>query len=66
MVVLAFITDPEVVGKILRHLDLPVSAPALAEPRLSQEPKGFELEEVEAGAGGEDTAPDEGETRPPP
>jgi hypothetical protein len=29
MVVLAFLTDPEVVGKILRHLGLPTSAPAL-------------------------------------
>jgi len=30
MVVLAFLTDPDVVGKILRHLGLPTSAPALA------------------------------------
>jgi hypothetical protein len=30
MVVLAFLTDPEVVGKILRHLGLPASAPVLA------------------------------------
>jgi hypothetical protein len=30
MVVLAFLTDPEVVEKILRHLGLPTCAPALA------------------------------------
>ena len=30
MVVLAFLTDPDVVGKILKHLGLPTSAPVLA------------------------------------
>jgi hypothetical protein len=30
---LAFLTDPEVIGKILRHLGLPAEPPALAPPR---------------------------------
>jgi hypothetical protein len=30
MTVLAFLSDPEVVGKILRHLGLPTTVPALA------------------------------------
>jgi hypothetical protein len=33
MIVLAFLTDPAVVEKILRHLGLPLSAPALAPAR---------------------------------
>ena len=67
MVVLAFLTDPEVVGRILRHLHLPARAPALAEPRLEGEARGFELEE-ETGPDptGENEAPAEGESRPPP
>jgi hypothetical protein len=49
MVVLAFLTDPEVVGKILRHLRLPLSAPSLAPARLSGRSLGFVLPE-EGGA----------------
>jgi hypothetical protein len=51
MVVLAFLTDPEVVGKILRHLGLPLSAPALTPARSSAVPSqggrslGFALPE---------------------
>ena len=33
MVVLAFLTDPDVVGRILRHLGLPACAPVLAPAR---------------------------------
>jgi len=67
MVVLAFLTDPEVVGRILQHLHLPTCAPALAEPRVAGEARGFELEEeVGAIVGGEDETPAEGESRPPP
>ena len=35
MIVLAFLTDPAVVEKILRHLGLPDAAPALAPARSS-------------------------------
>ena len=67
MVVLAFLTDPEVIGKILRHLHLAVCAPALAEPRVIREARGFEVEEeIGTGAGGEEETPAEGESRPPP
>jgi len=45
MVVLAFLTDPEVVGKILRHLGLPTSAPACSPARSSGRAIGFELAE---------------------
>jgi hypothetical protein len=38
MILLAFPTDPEVVGKILRHLRLPLSAPALTPTRSSAVP----------------------------
>ena len=41
MVVLAYLTDPDVVGKILRHLGLPFSAPALAPARSSGRPLGI-------------------------
>ena len=47
MVVLAFLTDPEVVGKILRHLGLPTTAPALAPSRSSGRMMGFALGEDE-------------------
>jgi hypothetical protein len=53
MVVLAFLSDPDVVSRILRHLGLPVSAPALAPARASGRRRGFELGE-EVGRGGED------------
>ena len=45
MVVLAFLSDPEVVGRILRHLGLPVFAPALAAARPSGRVLGFGLAE---------------------
>ena len=47
MVVLAFLTDPEVVVKILRHLGLPTTAPALAPSRSSGRIMGFALGEDE-------------------
>jgi len=39
MVVLAFLSDPPVTAKILRHLDLPAAAPTLApaEPMDSED-----------------------------
>ena len=43
MTVLALLTDPEVVGRILRHLGLPTMAPALASARLSGRVLGFAL-----------------------
>jgi hypothetical protein len=38
IVVLAFLSDPEVVGKTLKHLGLPLSAPALTPARSSPVP----------------------------
>ena len=35
MVVVAFITDPPVLRRILNHLGLPTTTPPLAPPRLS-------------------------------
>ena len=43
MIVLAFLTDPEVVGKILRHLGLPCSAPFVAPARSPAPALGFAL-----------------------
>ena len=45
MIVLAFLTDPEVVGKILHHLGLPTCAPPLARARSSAPGLGFKLAE---------------------
>jgi len=45
MVVLAFLSDPEVVGKILKHLGLPTLPPALAAARPSGRVLGFALAE---------------------
>ena len=47
MVVLAFLTDPEVVVKDLRHLGLPTTAPAPAPSRSSGRMMGFALGEDE-------------------
>jgi hypothetical protein len=74
MVVLAFLTDPEVVSRILRHLGLPIVAPMLAPAQRSAEAEGFELGDD---GGGIDGASQETEewteadgreppTRPPP
>jgi len=52
MVVLAFLSDPEVVGRILRHLGLPALAPAPAAARPSGRALGFGLAEEGAGSGG--------------
>lgn len=51
MVVLAFLTDPEVVGKILRHIGLPTTAPLVARARSSRDAQGFALFSEERGAG---------------
>jgi len=45
MVVLAFLSDPEVVGRILGHLGLPAMAPVLAAARPSGWVLGFGLAE---------------------
>ena len=45
MTVLAFLTDPEVVRKILAHLRLPTSPPPLASARSSGTPMQFDLGE---------------------
>jgi hypothetical protein len=72
MVVLVFLTDPEVVSRILRHLGLPIVAPMLAPARRSGEAEGVELgdggvdlgsEEMEEMTEGDGLAP---RTRPPP
>lgn len=54
MVVLALLSDPEVVGKILRHLGLPTMAPALLPARSSGRELGFALPEEDAVSGGGD------------
>ena len=72
MVVLAFLTDPEVVGKILRHLGLPCSAPFVAPARSPAPALGFGLpdEDCISSARGEDEGRDlvapEPLIRPPP
>jgi len=45
MTVLAFLTDPEVVKKILAHLKLPICPPALVRARSTGAPLGFQLGE---------------------
>ncbi len=54
MVVLAFLSDPEVVGKILRHLGLPTTAPVLAPARSSTRALGFGLPGEDAVSGREE------------
>jgi hypothetical protein len=46
LVVLAFLTDPEVVGKILRHLGVATEAPVRARARSRAEPLGLDVEEA--------------------
>jgi hypothetical protein len=45
MTVLAFLTDPDVVGGILRHLGLPTTAPALVPAQAPAPPLVFLLPE---------------------
>ena len=70
MAVLAFLSDPEVVQKILRHLGLPTVAPTLAVASCPAPEMGFALEEAETGpADGSDEAdrvPGAPLPRPPP
>jgi hypothetical protein len=70
MTVLAFLTDPEVVGKILRHLGLPVCAPALAAARPAGRELGFAMPEHVSAPGDEEGGADAVEAgspvRPPP
>jgi hypothetical protein len=68
MVVLAFLSDPEVVCKILRHLGLPVSAPVLTSARSSGKARGFELGEDDGRGGDGDHDEDDGtgKSRAPP
>ncbi|MBD3396755.1 MAG: hypothetical protein GF418_14120 [Chitinivibrionales bacterium] len=44
MTVLAFLTDPAVVERILRHLGLAIAPPALAPARSSEQPLGFPVD----------------------
>lgn len=53
LLALAFLTDPEMLGRILRHLGLPVCAPPTARGWSSGEAKGFDLFVKERGAGHE-------------
>jgi hypothetical protein len=72
LVVLALLSDPEVVGRILRHLGLPALAPTQAAARPSGRVLGFDL--AEDGGGSEGSGHDgDGEpgtsalrVRPPP
>ncbi len=70
MVVLAFLSDPEVVQKILMHLGLPTVVPALTTARTPRPELGFALPEEDSGpAGGNhgrDAGPGEPLIRPPP
>ncbi|MBU1948896.1 MAG: hypothetical protein KJ927_09310, partial [Candidatus Eisenbacteria bacterium] len=70
MVVLAFLTDPVVVGKILRHLGLNDVPPALSPARPSDPPMGFLLEAdtegMDADAGDVESADPDPWARPPP
>jgi len=50
MVVLAFLTDPAVIRKILDHLHLPAAHPPRAPARVSLEQMSFE-EELEQDCG---------------
>ena len=59
MVVLAFLTDPDVVAKILRHLGLSTSAPALVAAQAPQPALGFAVAGEEEGP-----APGEGDDDP--
>ena len=67
MVVLAFLSHPDVVEKILRHLGLPVHAPALAPARSSGRALGFALpaEDAISGGGDNDGWGDSGASEPP-
>lgn len=70
MTVLAFLTDPEVVVKILRHLGLPTVTPAHAAAGGPAPAFGFARPEEDArpadvNEGGE-AGPGEPPTRPPP
>jgi hypothetical protein len=47
MTVLAFITDPDVIRRILSHLHLPTSPPPLAKARIAGTALAFPLEEGE-------------------
>ena len=66
MVVLAFLTDPKVVVKILTHLGLPTTAPSLAPSRPSGRVMGFALGEVELASAGDLGDKAEEATRPEP
>jgi hypothetical protein len=72
MVVLAFLTDPEVVRKILAHLGLPTAAPVVAKARSSAPALGFDLPEMDCfpdrseGKEGEDSGVEDDRIRPPP
>ena len=70
MVVLAFLTDPDVVGRILRHLGLSSCVPALSPARSSGLPLGFDLADVDSSAGTAEEASDsidsDAPIRPPP
>lgn len=60
MVVLAFLTDPKVVRRILSHLGLPTTPPAVAPARVPDEQLDLAFQDVPA-----DLPPDDGETLPP-
>jgi len=72
MVVLAFLTDPDIVERMLRHLGLPFSAPALAPARSPRPALGFALPDEDSISGdgeddgGRESAVPKPLSRPPP
>jgi hypothetical protein len=72
MIVLAFLSDPEVVHKILSHLGIPTCVPALAPARSSARALAFVLPEEdvvsarEEGDDAGDAGVPEPAIRPPP
>ena len=71
MIVLAFLTDPEVVRKILTHLKLPTLPPPVARPRVTGSALALPLSAGEGMASDgeeDDAAPvlEERNERPPP
>jgi hypothetical protein len=72
MVVLAFLTDPEVVARILKHLRLPCAAPVLTPARSSGPALGLALPDEDSISsareedGGRDFVTSDQLIRPPP
>ena len=67
MTIIAFLTDPNVLTKILEHLKLPSTPPTLAPARSSFAEKDlFSNEEIDEPVCSEDPGPVDGPARAPP